>query len=1430
MSSTLSEYIIGGVKIHFPCKAYPSQLAMMNSIVRGLNSKQHCLLESPTGSGKSLALLCSALAWQQSLNEKPGEENLKKSCEIPMQCCCTCHLHTPTNDDVNQGASCSFTIPIMTSSMENETSICQEDSTPKITLAAKLSAKKQASLLSDEKDDFQVDKKRIRPLETKERVRKRHCFAKDIQDLDMKVAPERIMKPNSPLRKKITFSPQKVPGPCSRCSCSIKSEKNQDDNNITKKEHGGKCKTPKIFFGTRTHKQISQITRELRRTAYSGVRMTILSSRDHTCVHPEVIGNFNRNEKCMELMDGKNGKSCYFNHGVHKISEQYALQTFPGMFRAWDIEDLVSLGKKVKACPYYAARELMLDADIVFCPYNYLLDSQIRESMDINLKEQIIILDEAHNIEDCARESASYSVTEIQLRFARDELDIMISNNIRKKNHEPLRAVCYSLINWLQENSKHLEERDYESSYKVWSGNEMISHFYKMGITATSFPVLQGHFTAVLQKEEKITTLNGKEQVREIPIVSSSTQTMLKGLFMVLDYLFRQKNRFADDYKVAIQQTYSWTSQIDIPEKNGFLALPKNKKSSRQKMAVNVLNFWCLNPAVAFSDINNNVRTIVLTSGTLSPMKSFSSELGVTFAIQLEANHVIQNSQVWVGTIGSGPKGRNLCATFQHTENFAFQDEVGALLLSVCQTVGQGILCFLPSYKLLDKLKERWIHTGLWHNLELVKTVITEPQGGEKTAFDEVLQVYYDAIKSKGDRDGALLVAVCRGKVSEGLDFSDGNARAVITIGIPFPNVKDLQVELKRKYNDQHSKLRGLLPGRQWYEIQAYRALNQALGRCIRHKNDWGALILVDDRFRSNPDRYISGLSKWVRQQIKHHATFESALESLAAFSKQHQKVIDVSSSNSKESVQEVACFKDEILTSLLESTIHLSPNVLREDERKPFVQELQTPAMKTVELKLQSHLDDSLLLEESPQKTKRENFLISRSSSPTFSKQTERNNYPKFNSVKKYFSPKLLTSTPGHRFSENHDFSTFPPKKEKRERITGLSPTNRDQSSLLSGNTVFGPGLQSETITSSIKRTNAVSKKDSAEQLLYHEETLDRDINLSHVCGEAEFSNVNTDNEPIEDESVYFTPELYDDTKSDAEENEEVLEIGGINQRTEILNYPIAENPLEIGSTKGMDSDLTDMKWNTIVPNEEHQVDDISNNVKIDNVHEQELERTKEMDNIGLKVFRTYRQRTWKAIHWRKGSIHGRKDTSNQPCKSGLCCIACGAELLPEVKGILKKTFSRNTELTEIQKLFLTVEISVIESICRCSNNLGDRKEEENMFYVISDSAALSHLKTTLTVLQTSVKNEGMETGLSLNAIWNMKECSLTTYLQCRNCINQSLFPCPLIGAEITDPRNSAESRVWLLPSAVHCCLLLPKPLILPKAKKFQRSTLQRH
>ncbi|XP_056127141.1 Fanconi anemia group J protein isoform X1 [Rhinichthys klamathensis goyatoka] len=926
MAAAPVDYTIGGVKINFPCKAYPSQLAMMNSIIRGLNHGKHCLLESPTGSGKSLALLCSALAWQQAQfgkeqpNAATSSADFKKP-EVVTPCQCVCHSqnahptfnHTaskpPLVDLAGEGTSAEATTPLSKGAVKS-------DQPKKSTLSSRLSEKLQASLSNGEQDDdFKMDKKRIRTPGTEQKNSKRRCLERGVIYIDDDEEEDDLGRP-VPGAQSWTMelksgakadSCQSQPQCCSPVSCSLcpcanlkagqklveKSKDNEKD-----KEGSERKKIPKIFFGTRTHKQITQIARELKRTLYSTVPMTILSSRDHTCVHPEVVPHANRNERCRELLEAKNGLSCRYYHNVHKMRDQSSLQWVHGLHQAWDIEDLVRLGGKLRSCAYYAARDLMQEACIVFCPYNYLLDPLIRESMEINLKEQIVVLDEAHNIEDCARESASFTLNQAQLLLARDEIDGMVTHNIRRDQHKPLLAFCCSLANWVQESCDGLEEREYESSCKVWSGTEVLGIFHGLGITADTFSLLQKNLAAVLEKEERIGLVNGREDTVQVPTISSNTQSMLKSLFMVLEFLFRQNCRFADDYRVALQQSYMWTTQQDLPDAQGFFARPQRRRqSTRTKTLVHTLSFWCLNPAVAFSDLSDSVRTIVLTSGTLSPMGSFSSELGIKFSIQLEANHVINKSQVWVGTVGAGPQGRKLCATFQHAETFAFQDEVGALLLKVCHIVSRGVLCFLPSYKMLDKLRDRWMNTGLWDKLEERKTVITEPRGGGKGDFDELLQTYYKAIRGTAsnceNRDGALLVAVCRGKVSEGLDFTDDNARAVVTIGIPFPNIKDLQVELKMKYNDKHAKSRGLLPGGRWYEIQAYRALNQALGRCIRHRNDWGALILVDDRFKTNPNKYITGLSKWVRQLVRHHDTFTGAMQSLESFSQGQRGAVE---------------------------------------------------------------------------------------------------------------------------------------------------------------------------------------------------------------------------------------------------------------------------------------------------------------------------------------------------------------------------------------------------------------------------------------------------------------------------------------------------------------------------------------------------------
>ncbi len=52
------------------------------------------------------------------------------------------------------------------------------------------------------------------------------------------------------------------------------------------------------------------------------------------------------------------------------------------------------------------------------------------------------------------------------------------------------------------------------------------------------------------------------------------------------------------------------------------------------------------------------------------------------------------------------------------------------------------------------------------------------------------------------------------------------------------------------------------------------------------YRYDWGALILVDERFGKNPNKYIKGLSKWVRQKVQYYGDFQQAQRSLSEFTK----------------------------------------------------------------------------------------------------------------------------------------------------------------------------------------------------------------------------------------------------------------------------------------------------------------------------------------------------------------------------------------------------------------------------------------------------------------------------------------------------------------------------------------------------------------
>ncbi len=65
-----------------------------------------------------------------------------------------------------------------------------------------------------------------------------------------------------------------------------------------------------------------------------------------------------------------------------------------------------------------------------------------------------------------------------------------------------------------------------------------------------------------------------------------------------------------------------------------------------------------------------------------------------------------------------------------------------------------------------------------------------EPRRGDQ--FEAIISEFYGVNEETSETrvgrgvTGALFIAVCRGKVSEGLDFADRNARVVVTVSTLF--------------------------------------------------------------------------------------------------------------------------------------------------------------------------------------------------------------------------------------------------------------------------------------------------------------------------------------------------------------------------------------------------------------------------------------------------------------------------------------------------------------------------------------------------------------------------------------------------------------------------------------------------------------------
>ena len=320
------------------------------------------------------------------------------------------------------------------------------------------------------------------------------------------------------------------------------------------------------------------------------------------------------------------------------------------------------------------------------------------------------------------------------------------------------------------------------------------------------------------------------------------------------------------------------------PSAEGRLFFSKSEVPTAPELIA--LKFMLLDPSSHFREVVEEARAVILAGGTMSPMSDYTSHLFQYLSSEkiqtLSCGHVIPKENLLAWNVSKGPSGEEFEFTFKKRMEPGIVDDLGRALLNICTAVPDGVVVFFASYSYLDTVVKRWQFrptqpggVSIWQRLEAKKCLFRESKEG---AAEEVLMEYAQAIDSG---KGGLLLCVVGGKMSEGINFSDRLGRCVVIVGLPFPNIMSAEWKAKIEYIEsatvkrlegeqtggpnlgkEEITRRAKEAGREFYENACMRAVNQSVGRAIRHRGDYAAILMLDKRFGN--ERIKSKLPGWI--------------------------------------------------------------------------------------------------------------------------------------------------------------------------------------------------------------------------------------------------------------------------------------------------------------------------------------------------------------------------------------------------------------------------------------------------------------------------------------------------------------------------------------------------------------------------------------
>ncbi|CAD2090556.1 TFIIH basal transcription factor complex helicase XPD subunit, putative [Plasmodium vinckei lentum] len=903
-------FYLDDLEIFFPYDyIYPEQYAYMKYLKKTLDNEGHCVLEMPTGTGKTVAIFSLITSYQYYKN------------------------------DDSKFIFCTRTVAEMEKSLIELKKVINY----RINIIKKRNELSEQIAKSEIKEDSDMIRNEYKDEEG-DNVWNR--FGKNSEILAMGISARRCMCVNEKVLLK--HEREKIDEECRKLTATFVREK----------------------------KYISKKLNNYSNSNIDRISDFIIKNKHHIDM-----------EDYFSIYNSKNSISEYNDLGLCGYFENYKKDFVyeliePGVYT---IEELKTLCKNYKnrenmnapICPYFCAKKIIEIAKVIVLNYQYIIDPKVSKSIflgkDINnrvnyKKNDIIVFDEAHNIDSVCLEALSVNIDRSILNKASMNITTLFKKIEKSRivNEDKLREECYKILKKIKsgkEEYNSMLNKNGEQIESINSANKQFSENREDMFTQLSsgngnnddnlesqnkknqqdeiyfdeemnlvFRGLMGEEPnhregddvekltdkVIIDDLKKILNIDNndndikdkdKSNLEEINYSPLLMEDIIKNVVMPGN--IRKSEHFLNLMRIVVVYLKKYINIYEVTSEGPLSFLYKCEKDTkldtsffkysfdRLKSLLNalqvvdtddysalnvvcnfctlignyfkgfiiicepypeatgiydpVIQFACLDSSIAMKSVLNRYKSVVLTSGTITPLElypkllNFSTVLTASFPMSFDRNCVCPLIVTKSSDLIPLSSQYSLRNDLNVIKNYGF------LLVEMCKNIPDGIISYFPSYIYMEHVMSTWYELGIISNILEYKLIFIETKDIVSTTI-----ALHNFKKACDLGKGAVFLSICRGKIAEGIDFDKHYGKCVILFGIPYQYTLSRILKarldfLKETYNIQENE---------FLTFDAMRQASQCVGRIIRNKKDYGIMIFSDIRYARNDKK--GKLPPWI--------------------------------------------------------------------------------------------------------------------------------------------------------------------------------------------------------------------------------------------------------------------------------------------------------------------------------------------------------------------------------------------------------------------------------------------------------------------------------------------------------------------------------------------------------------------------------------